>query len=408
MARIRPLRVAVISQYYPPEAHGALPDSLAQELARRGHDVRVVTSFPNHPYGRVFPGWRQRLRHVEQDRGVTVRRVPMLPDHSGSAVRRIAAYVSFGISVLTATRFVRGSDVVYVYCAQPTAAIAPMLWRRVLGIPYVLHVQDIWPESVTGSGVLDPGMSTRVVEEVLLRWLRRVHRGARRVVAIAPGAARLLTERGAAPERTSSCLNWGTSGPAVELPRTRDAPGTHIVYAGTIGPNQGLDVVVRAAAQCRDLDGLVVTFVGDGLALPRLRELADTLDAENVRFLPSVQREAMRDVHDGADFELVALRAVPMSSVTIPSKLQDAMAHGVPLIAAVPGDAADLVTDADAGLVVEPEDADALADAFRTAHATSPAERRRLGGNARAAVERHMALEPAIDHMENILREAAA
>lgn len=402
------LRVTVVSQYYPPETHGALPDSLARELARRGHDVRVVTSFPNHPYGRVFPGWRQRLRHLERDRGIAIRRVPMVPDHSGRALRRILAYVSFGVSVLAATRFVRGSDVVYVYCAQPTAAAAPMLWRRLLGIPFVLHVQDIWPESVTGSDMLPSGVVTKAVRAVLLRALRVLHGAAAGVVAISPGAAQLLIDRGADPDRTSVCRNWGRPDAVADRSAVTQAPGTHVVYAGTIGPNQGLDAVVIAAARCADLPDLSFTFVGDGIALDALRALAARAGAHDIVFRPPVAPDDMPSVHASADFEIVALRDVAMSAVTIPSKLQDAMAHGVPVIAAVPGDAADLVASSGAGFVVTPEDVDELEAAFRAAHATDAGERARLSSRARTTAERTMHVDAATDHLEHVLRKAAA
>lgn len=194
-----PLRVVVLTQYYPPENVGMIARSVAQGLRARGHDVAVLATFPNHPIGRVYRGWRQRFGHVEHEDGVTVRRVPMLPDHSARALHRVAAYLSFAMSTFTASRLGRDADVVYVCSAQPTVAIAPMWWRRRFGTPYVLHVQDIWPESVTGSRMITSRWSVRMITGVLLSWLHRVHRAAAHVIAIAPSAAELLTTRGADP-----------------------------------------------------------------------------------------------------------------------------------------------------------------------------------------------------------------
>ena len=202
-----------------------------------------------------------------------------------------------------------------------------MLWQALFRTPYVLHVQDVWPESVIGSGFMASERGARLARIVLLAWLRRLHRGAAHVLAIAPGAARLLVERGSHPDRTSTVVNLAVHTPsAAERPARGEDGTTTIVYAGNIGPNQGLDAIVHAAARCSDLPGLRFEFVGDGLARQRLRDLADALGATNTTFRPPVSREHMPAVHAGADFEIVALADAPMSPITIPSKLQDAFA----------------------------------------------------------------------------------
>jgi colanic acid biosynthesis glycosyl transferase WcaI len=402
------LRVVFVTQYWPPEAHGAIPRLLARGLAERGHTVRVVTTFPNHPSGTVFPGWRQRLRHVERDGDVLVRRVPMIPDHSRRASARFLAYCSFAVSSCTATASVRGADVVLVHCAQPTAALPAVLWKRLFGIPYVLHVQDLWPESVTDSGMLGRGLRARLVRRGILVALRWLHRDAARVIAIAPRARQLLVERGADPSRTTVCLNAAADQPDTSLRARASGRGTTVVYAGSLGDAQGLDVVVRAAAACRDLDGFRVDIVGDGTHRAALVDLADRLGADNVAFRPAVPRSRMPEVHASADFELVVLRDTPMATATIPSKFQDAMAFAVPVIVSAPGDVAELVRRSGVGSVARPGDVGDLAAAFRRAHRSTADERRALRGAARAFAERHLSVSATTDHVEDVLRGARA
>lgn len=395
----------VVSQYYPPEAHGATARSLAVELSDRGHDVEVLTTFPNHPFGRLFPGWAQRFGHVEIDGAVTVRRVPTVVDHSLRASRRILSYLSFAVSSLTASRAARRADVVYVYGAQPTAAIAPMVWRALFGTPYVLHVQDIWPESVLGAGMLPSGVASVAARRVILRWLRRVHSRAARVIAIGPGAARLLEERGADPARTTSCSNWVTAAPVACARSSRE--GTRVVYAGSIGPAQGLETVVRAAARCQDLAELRFTIVGDGVHRAGLEDLAARLGVHTMDFAPPVPRERMTELHAATDFAIVSLRADPMTAVTIPSKLQDLLANGVPVLGALDGDAAAMLCDARAGYVAPPGDVDALEAMFRAAHAASPAQRQWFSAAGRAYASRAFSLVRGVDHVEDALTAAA-
>lgn len=403
--RTRSLRVVLVTQYWPPEAHGALPATFARDLGARGHDVSVVTTFPNHPTGRIFPGWRQRLRHVERSRDLVVRRVPTIPYHGASALGRMISYCSFAVSAVLATGAVRRADVVHVHCAQPTAAAPALVWRSLFRTPFVLHVQDIWPESVTGSGMVGHGIRSVVTDRVLMTLLRGLYRRAAAVVALSPGAARLLLARGAAPHTVRVCRNPAET---VDVPsEVHTTPGrTTVLYAGSLGAAQGLETLVRAAACCRDLDGLRVVLVGDGTHRETLERLARSLRADNVSFRPAVPRTAMHHVHASADFEVVTLADAPLSEVTVPSKFQDAMAFGVPVIAAVPGDAAGLVRASGAGLVVAPGDVGALAEALRTAHATSPDRRATLRRRARRFAETELSVERAVDVVEDTLLEA--
>lgn len=404
----RSLRVALVTQYWPPEAHGALPAAFAQELSARGHAVTVVTTFPNHPTGRVFPGWRQRLRHVERHGAVSVRRVPSLPYHGRSAIGRIVSYCSFAVSALLATGALRRADAVHVHCAQPTAAVPALVWRRLFGTPVVLHVQDVWPESVTDSGMVGQGARSVVTHRLLTVLLRGLYRRAAAVLAISSGAARLLVDRGADPEAVAVCRNPSATND-VEPATPPGTPGrTTVVYAGSLGAAQGLEALVEAAARCRDLDGLRVVLVGDGTHRPALQRLVRTLGASNVSFRPAVPRTEMPAVHAAADFEVVTLADAPLSEVTVPSKFQDAMAFGVPVIAAVSGDTSELVRASGAGLTVAPGDVTGLAAALRAAHAMTPDRRSELRRRARHFAETELSLERAADVVERSLLAAVA
>ena len=144
------MKVLVVSQYFPPERATIVP-AIAQGLADKGHEIRVLTGYPNYPEGKIFPGYRQKWRSKEQHGDVEVLRVPLWPDHSTIPVRRILNYASFALTSSTARGFAKDVDVIYVYATQMTPALGPWLWKRFRGAPYVLHVQDLWPDSILES-----------------------------------------------------------------------------------------------------------------------------------------------------------------------------------------------------------------------------------------------------------------
>ena len=407
------MKIAIVTQYYKPEVIH-IPHTLAEGLARRGHSVRVITTFPNYPEGKVFSGYRQKLRHVERDGGVLVKRVPVILSHSTNPIGRFANYASFALSACLAGRFVRGADVVYVYATQMTPAWGPSVWRRLIRLPFVMHVQDLWPESVTGSSMVGDSRAKRIIDALLNPWLRSLYRTAAATIAIAPTMARTLTERGVPDGRISTVLNWtdeanyARPSDAVAEPDVPPASdGLTVTYAGNLGDHQDLETVIRAAKLTEDLPGLTVTMVGSGMAESRLHRMAQALGVANVIFAGRVSPSEMRDIYAKSDFQIVCLKDRDIFRGTIPSKLQASLAGGVPVITSVAGDVTTLVTENDLGFVARPEDPESLAESFRRAYRLSAESRRDMARRSREFYERTMSADRGIDHIETILTGAA-
>lgn len=400
------MRVLIVTQYYPPEAV-PLPADLAHGLAARGHQVKVLTGYPNYPTGRVFPGYRQRWRSVEKDGSVEVHRVPLFADHSQSALKRMLNYFSFALSSATARRLSRGADVVYVYATQMTAGFGPWLWRATGGRPYVLHVQDLWPDSIVGSSMMAGGRKERIISGLLGPWLRSAYRRAAAVIGIAPTMAATLVARGVPQDRAHLVYNWADAGDPVSslLPRV-EGDRAEIVYAGNVGDMQDLGTAVRAAHAAVD-SGVVLTIVGDGVAKAGLQSLVAELGATNVRFEEPVPRERMPEIYARADYALVSLKDMPVFRGTIPSKFQAVLSAGVPVITTVQGDVRGIVEDDRVGLTADAESLSSLTEAFRRAAGLPSAERASMARNGRAMYDALFSRESGITSIEELLSAAA-
>lgn len=402
------MRIGIVSQWYPPEP-AFIPGALAGELAARGHEVRVVTAFPNYPTGRIYPGYRQRWSLRERHGGVSVRRVPVHPSHDTSAVGRVANYLSFAAtSSLAAVRCLAGVDAIYVYHPPATAVAAALLPRLLRRTPVLLHVQDIWPESVTASAMAPAGRSGRLLERGLTAAMRRIYRTVDGIAVLSPSMGQLLVERGADPGRVRVVLNWTEEDLFRPVPITsaaRAALGHRgrctIMFAGNMGPFQRVETAVRAAAAVPHAVDLVL--VGSGTEELAVRRLAAELGVDNVRFLGRRAPEEMAELYAAADFQLVCLRNLPALRGTIPSKLQAALACARPVVVSAPGDAAGLVESAGAGLTCPPEDWRALAGQFAAAARMSPAEREEAGAHARRLYQERMSLRVGVDQIEDML-----
>ena len=407
------MRIGLISHFYTPEPL-AIPAGIAAGLCDRGHDVRVLTGFPNYPSGRLYDGYRIRARRHEVIDGIGVTRVAVYPSHDRSAVRRAANYLSFAAGAATlGLATLRSADLAYVYFSPATAAVPAVVLRALRGTPYVLHVQDMWPEAVLESGMLGSGAARTLGDRLLTPACAGLYRRAAAVIAIAPTMREQLLARGVRPDRAYTVPNWTDETlfrPAPCDPAAAAELGTAgrftVMYAGNLGAYQALETAIAAAARLRDLPEFQLVLAGSGIAEERLRALAASLGAGNVRFLPHRPPERMAALARAADIHLVSLRDLPIFAGTIPSKTQSLLAAGLPVIAAVPGDAADLVRGAGAGIVCPPEDVAALAAAFRRAAALPAVRLAEMGRRARAYYEDHLSMRTALGEIDMIVRTA--
>lgn len=400
------VQILLISQYYPPES-ALISSTLARSLIDMGHQVRVLTGFPNYPEGKLFEGYRQRWRYRELDGSVQVLRVPLWVDHSNSPLKRMLNYASFGVSAATAWDFARGADVIYVYATQMTPAFAPWVWRLVGGAPYVLHIQDLWPDSITGSSLIKSGLPSRVIGGAMQPWLRSVYRHAAAVIGIAPTMVRMLVERGVDPAKTYLQYNWALEATRPDVPR--DVPshkGVRLLYAGNIGDMQDLGTAVRAAHRSADA-GVHLTLVGEGVARQELQGLVAELGSTNIEFKGRVPRDEMGPAYASSDYSLVTLKDLPNFRGTIPSKFQASLYQGLPIITTVQGDVRRIVEDLNVGFTADAESVDSLEEAFRRAAELGTDERESMAGRARGAYTELFSLNAGVCGIERTLVAAA-
>jgi colanic acid biosynthesis glycosyl transferase WcaI len=405
------MKVGVVSQYYSPEPV-PIPPALAQGLAERGHEVIVMTSFPSYPQGRVYEGYQQRIAFQEMNGSIRVHRLPIFVSHSRRAIGRVANYLSFALSSLAAGRTMRNVDVVYVYATQMTAAIAPAFWARHRKIPFVLHVQDLWPESITGSSMAGGSRSKRLITRLLVPWLLRTYEEAAAVIGIGPTMTQRLGERGANATKLHTVFNWAENdahhaSSQADDHRPSNGDLVTVMYAGNLGEFQDLGTVLEAVALVRDLPNFRLELVGSGVAEMALKERAHELQLSNVTFHDRVPSGEMEPHYARSDFQLIPLKDLEIFRATVPSKLQTSLARGIPVITNVAGDVADIVNVEGLGFASRPGDPEALADSFRRAHALPRAQRLVMGTRARDFYTSSMSQSAGIDKIEEILQAAA-
>ncbi len=394
------MRVLILSQFFDPEPtlKGL---AFAKELQKHGCEVEVLTGFPNYPGGRVYEGYRLRLYEREVLDGIPVHRVWLYPSHDASARRRVLNYASFALSAsLLGIWRVRRPDVVYVHHPPATIGLPANLLRLFRGAPFVYDIHDLWPDTLEATGMVGGGRVARGVVGFVGRLMERTYRRAAGILAISEGFKRRLVARGVPAEKIEVVQTWCEESAVRPEPRDPalarelgiEAPFV-LMFAGNLGLAQGLDAVLDAAALLAEEGaGILLVFVGTGLEEGRLRARAEAEGLGNVRFVGRRPLGEMGRILPLADALLVHLRDDPLFAITIPGKTQTYLYVGLPVLMAVRGDAADVISSAGAGVLAEPENSRSIADAALRLAAMPPAERGAMGAAGRVYYDRELSL----------------
>jgi glycosyltransferase involved in cell wall biosynthesis len=407
------VKVLIVSQYFWPEPFRI--NDVALGLRDAGHDVTVLTGLPNYPEGRLYPGYRfSRLR--EDFEGIPVVRVPLVPRGRGGGLRLALNYASFAAAatLMGPLRLPGRFDAILVFEPSPvTVALPGIAFRRLRAAPLLFWVQDLWPESVTAAGAVRARWIIGLIERLVRFIYRRCDRILVQSLAFRPAIERLGT-----PARKIAYLPNSAETlyrPTVLEP---DAPeralvpqGFRVMFAGNIGVAQSFETILEAASRLREHPEIQWVILGEG----RLGEWARAEAArrglqQRIRFLGRHPVESMPRFFALADVLLVTLKRDPIFSLTIPSKVQSYLACGRPVVAALDGEGARVLTEARAGIACPAEDAAALAAAVLELYRMPQAEREAMGARGRAYFEsefdRDMLLRRLIGLMQTTASEA--
>lgn len=389
------MRFLFLTQYFPPEigAPQVRLAAMARELVRLGHEVEVVTGMPNHPTGHIFTGYRGKFSMQEDWEGIRVHRTWMYAA-TGAGWRRMLNYGSFAATSLWGLLRAKRPD--YVFVESPplflslTAWLRCLTWRR----PFIFNVADLWPDSVRELGLMGDGVTLRVAE-----WLEDwSYRRAAFVNAVTDGIRDDLRTKKHVPPAKLLFLPNGVDiemfkprEPEVELERSLGLEGKQVIlYAGTIGLAQGLDVALGAMDELRETHPDVrMVFIGGGSDRERLEKEKQRLALENVIFLPPNTPEYVARLYSFAKAGFASLKNLPLFEGARPSKIFPIMGCGRPVLYSGAGEGARLLETAHAGIVVPPEEPKALAGAIRQLLA-QPEEAALIGMNGRRYVEEHL------------------
>lgn len=404
------MKILVVTQYFWPENFRI--NDLVSGLRERGHEVRVLTGMPNYPGGQIFTGYslfKPSKETYEDD--ILIFRVPLIPRGSGTRLRLIFNYLSFVISacLLGPLRRLGSVDLIFIYEPSPiTVCLPALLLKKLKSAPVMFWMQDLWPESLSATGAVRSEKILKMVD-MLVRF---IYKGCDRILVQSQAFFEPVMRRGG---DSSRILYFPNSAEELYQPvmLEKDAPeravmpeGFCVTFAGNIGVAQDFGTILNAAELLKNHAEINWVIIGDGRKFPWVKsQIIERNLMQTVHLLGRYPIEAMPRYFSLADVLLVTLRKEPIFEVTIPSKIQSYLACAKPIIAALDGEGARIIKEADAGLTCPAENPEALAKAVLTLYNMPQSERQVMGTRGRTYFNSHFEHKMLLDQLETWMKE---
>ncbi len=408
------MRILIYSYNYYPEPIGIAPlmTELAEGLVKRGHQVRVVTAMPNYPERRIYESYRGKGYVTEYKNGVQIQRSYIWTRPQPNLLDRLLLDASFVITSFLPALIGWRPDVILATSPSLPVCLPTALLGWLNRCPVILNLQDILPDAAIQVGLL----KNKLLIHLFTALEKFAYHTATKISVIADGFVDDLHSKGVSDSKIEQIPNWVDINFIRPLPKENNAfRAAHnlngkfvVLYSGNIALTQGLETVIKAASTLRHIPDIAFAIAGEASGLQRLQTACLECGADNVLLLPFQPRERLPEMLAAADVGLVVQKK-NVISFNMPSKIQVLLACGRALVASVPdnGTAARVIRQSGGGVIVPPEDHDALAQAILDLY-KHPEKVKTLGYNSRQYAVEQYAFEQALNQYESLFYSVTA
>lgn len=397
------MNILIVSQYYWPESF--MITGLAEELQQRGHQVTVLTGYPNYPSGNFTHNYTPFVGvHKETRKAVKIIRVPIIA-RGQNFLTLTLNYLSFVVSGILVSLFqnFQKTDLIFCYAPSPATAcfVAVFLkWR--LRRKLIFWVQDLWPESISAVGVL----ASNEVQSLVGEMIKFIYKRCDKIWIPSEGFRKSLLRWGAQNKQIELVENWADPFPRVGvIPEwLRSLPaGFRIAFAGNLGKAQDLANLLGAAERLKDHLDIKWIIVGDGSEKIWLENQIERKKLQDSVFVYGRKPyDDMLPLFKDVDALYVSLKNQPIFSLTIPTKVQAYMSAGKPILASLNGEGKQLIEKVKCGLTSIPENSISLAEAVLKMKSLTAEERLQMGENGSRYFAEHFNQTKIINQIESL------
>lgn len=389
-------KILIITAVFPPEpvVSARLSWDIANELSIHD-DVIVLAPRPSRPKGFIFKDVIEikKFQLVYLDSFI-------FPD-SGLFGRVKESYSLGKCSAKYISKNKNDIDCIYINSWPLASQFLIVKAAKRFNIPCVIHIQDIYPESLMNKL---PKFARTFFYQLLLPLDKYILRNATKILGISEKMISYLsTTRNIEKSKFTLVRNWQDDNLFLNFVPQKDSSSPFtFMYVGSLSPSAGVEILLQAFHQAK-LDTSRLLIVGDGAEKEKCVELTKKLDIQNVYFLEVIP-ERVAEMQAQADVLLLPLKKGISLNAT-PSKLTAYLLSAKPIIACVEpeSDVAKIINETDCGLIVEPENIEAIATCMKNVHSITKYELELKGRRGREYANLHLTKNANLGKIVNLL-----
>jgi len=381
----------------------------SKEWVKQGHSVTIITSAPNFPEGKLYPGYKNSWYQKEKIEGIDVVRIKTYMTANEGVVKRTLDYTSFMCASLLVGLFIKKADVVVATSPQFFCACSGFAVAKLKRKPFIFELRDFWPESIKAVGAINKTLIISFFEKIE----QFLYKKSDLIIPVTQSFKKTLIERDIDSNKICVVRN------GVDLekfyPRDRDSKleeefnikgKTVVGYIGTHGLAHSLITLVQVAEILQDRNDIVFMFVGSGAIKKQLLKIVNNKRLENILFIDRQPHDQIARYWSMCDLSIIHLRNLSIFKDVIPSKIFESMAMGIPILLGQPkGEATEIINKYDLGIVISPENKHEMVDAI-TELADDKEKRNAFKINAKQSkkeFDRKLAARKMLDAIESIM-----
>lgn len=399
------MHILIVTNHFWPENFRI--NDLASGMVERGHQVSVLTGIPNYPEGKFYSGYGVFRKRSEEYRGIRIRRIPLIPRGNGSSFRLMLNYISSTIAFCFFAPFLcrQRYDVIFVFETSPaTIGLPAVLLKWLHRKPIVFWVLDLWPDSISATGAL----KNRFILWSLRKIIRWIYKNCDELLISSKGFEHSVKLIGGYSGEIKYFPNWVEPEMEIGRPIEVDAitfpTGFRILFTGNIGVAQDFPTILDAAEKLKNILDIHWIIVGSGRNMDWVKsEIVKRELSSQFHLLGRHPVEMMPHFFSQADALLLPLRKEPIFELTAPGKLQSYMSSGVPIIAALDGEGANIVNEAGCGIACSAGNPKSLQDAVISFYKMPKSERINMGENGLRYCEKNFSRVLLFDQLEKLM-----